>query len=110
MRLSFASATWLKQKFLSALNRRNDARSFLAGLYQTQNPYATTNGNHTNKFFISQWTAQRRFQTSHTEAEQEQGAKLVKLYRQEEALENLRYVSFLLNNFKESDGVNVSCL
>ncbi|PLW39434.1 hypothetical protein PCASD_07986 [Puccinia coronata f. sp. avenae] len=82
--------TWLKRKFRSALNRRNDARSVLAGLYDTRNPHVTPAANYTNDFFISEWTAQRKFQAGHTEAEQERRAKLVKLYKQEAALENLR--------------------
>jgi hypothetical protein len=95
----------LKRKFRSALNRRNDARSVLAGLYDTRNPHVTPAANYTNDFFIREWTAQRKFQAGHTEAEQERRAKLVKLYKQEAALENLKYIGILFWNFKNPDGL-----
>jgi hypothetical protein len=79
-------ASWLRQKFLNALKKRDTAKNDLKILFEKENPYEEANVKYSTQFLRSQWTKQAECKSQHAEDNKTRMKQLAEFFRNEEVL------------------------
>ncbi|PLW31245.1 hypothetical protein PCASD_18064 [Puccinia coronata f. sp. avenae] len=79
-------SSWLRQKFLNALKKRDTAKNDLKILFEKENPYEEANVKYLAQFLRSQWTKQAECKSQHAEDNETRMKQLAEFFRNEEVL------------------------
>ncbi|PLW36785.1 hypothetical protein PCASD_13230 [Puccinia coronata f. sp. avenae] len=85
-------ASWLRQKFLNALKKRDTAKHNLKKLFESENPHAEGNVKYSTQFLRAQWVKQAECESQRAEDNELRMKQLAEFFRNEEVLKKANCV------------------